>query len=118
MARVLNRERDVAPERGTSEEVTRELEERLDELKRHVRGEDVGMRSQTYQIEVTPTEAARRVSGLSQQEFCARLGISVGTLRNWEQGRREPSGPAKALINLLVKRPELLQVVDAREELR
>lgn len=94
-----------------------ELAERIALYKRHLRGEDVGMRSRTYTIEVTPAEAARRLSGLSQEEFCARLGISVGTLRNWEQGRRQPSGPAKALINLLVKRPELLAVVDARVDI-
>jgi putative transcriptional regulator len=36
-------------------------------------------------------------SGLSQPRFAALLPVDVGTLRNWEQGLREPSGPAKAL---------------------
>ena len=37
---------------------------------------------------------------LSQPRFAAMLGISVGTLRNWEQGRRQPHGPARALLKI------------------
>lgn len=48
-------------------------------------------------------------SALSQAEFARRLGISVYTLRNWEQGRRAPDGPALALLRLIEKHPQLLQ---------
>lgn len=44
--------------------------------------------------------------GLSQLKFAKILGISVSTLQNWEQGRRKPVGPAKALLNLAAKYPE------------
>ena len=43
--------------------------------------------------------------GLSQGEFAAMLGISVGTLRNWEQGRRAPEGPARVLLQVAAKHP-------------
>lgn len=46
--------------------------------------------------------------GVSQPEFAAILGISADTLQNWEQGRRRPTGPAKVLLKIAVKHPELL----------
>lgn len=45
---------------------------------------------------------------LSQGEFAALLGISVATLRNWEQGRRTPEGPARILLQVAAKHPEAL----------
>jgi putative transcriptional regulator len=44
--------------------------------------------------------------GLSQPKFAALLRVDVGTLRNWEQGRREPTGPAKALLTAISRDPE------------
>lgn len=44
--------------------------------------------------------------GLSQQLFSTFMGVSVATLRNWEQGRREPHGPARALLLIAKKVPE------------
>lgn len=52
--------------------------------------------------------ALRRYLGLSQKQFAGRIGISINTLQNWEQGRRNPDGPAKALLRLLVKHPRLV----------
>jgi DNA-binding transcriptional regulator YiaG len=46
--------------------------------------------------------------GVSQSRFAEALGISVDTLQNWEQGRRQPDGPAKALLRLLARHPRLL----------
>ena len=43
---------------------------------------------------------------LSQNEFAALLGISVKTLRNWEQGRRTPEGPARVLLQVAAKHPD------------
>ena len=45
---------------------------------------------------------------VSQARFAEALGISVATLQNWEQGRRQPDGPAKALLRLLARHPRLL----------
>ena len=52
---------------------------------------------------------ARRVRkrlGLSQAEFSARIDVSLDTIRNWEQGKRSPTGAAKALLKVLDKAPE------------
>jgi putative transcriptional regulator len=46
--------------------------------------------------------------GLSQSKFAAILGISVDTLQNWEQGRRTPTGPAKVLLKIAARHPEVL----------
>lgn len=46
--------------------------------------------------------------GLSQSAFAARIGVPEGTLVNWEQGRRQPSRPAKLLLALLAKKPNLV----------
>jgi len=53
--------------------------------------------------------ALRQFAGLTQQEFAAALGISVHTLRNWEQGRRSPEGPALALLRVAARHPRVLR---------
>ncbi|GAB1716034.1 MAG: transcriptional regulator, XRE family [Nitrobacter sp.] len=48
----------------------------------------------------------RRRAGLTQVEFAARLGVPVETIRNWEQGKRMPRGPARALLAVIAHAPE------------
>ena len=59
-------------------------------------------------VHVSPIAETRHKAGLSQIQFAECLGISVNTLRSWEQGQRKPSGAANVLLNLLHKRPELI----------
>jgi putative transcriptional regulator len=51
-------------------------------------------------------KAIRERLGLSQSRFAAIIGVSVRTIQNWEQGRREPEGPAKALLRVVDRDPE------------
>lgn len=53
--------------------------------------------------------AVRRKTGLSQELFALRIGVPVGTLRNWEQKRREPEGPARVLLALLERNPAIVE---------
>jgi putative transcriptional regulator len=53
--------------------------------------------------------ALRRFTGLTQEEFASALAISVYTLRNWEQGRRTPEGPALALLRVAARHPRVLR---------
>ena len=53
--------------------------------------------------------ALRRFVGLTQQQFADALGISVHTLRNWEQDRRSPDGPALALLRVAARYPRVLR---------
>lgn len=55
--------------------------------------------------------ALRLRASLTQAQFAARLGIPVETIRNWEQGKRNPRGPAKALLTLIAHAPDLAYAV-------
>lgn len=58
--------------------------------------------------EISPPDArsVRAKVGLSQTEFAQLIGVKVATLRNWEQHRRHPTGPAAALLTIVEKEPE------------
>ena len=53
--------------------------------------------------------ALRRFVGLTQRRFAEAMGISVHTLRNWEQGRRTPEGPAIALLRIAARHPQIIR---------
>jgi DNA-binding transcriptional regulator YiaG len=53
--------------------------------------------------------ALRRFIGLTQAELARAMGISVHTLRNWEQGRRHPEGPAVALLRIAARHPRIIR---------
>jgi len=53
--------------------------------------------------------ALRRFVGLTQVDFARAMGISVHTLRNWEQGRRRPEGPAMALLRIAARHPRIIR---------
>jgi putative transcriptional regulator len=65
----------------------------------------------TFRFDDEDVKKLRERMKLSQAGFAAMLGISVGTLRNWEQGRRKPEGPARALLRVAAVHPEA--VLDA-----
>ncbi|HEY6996228.1 MAG TPA: helix-turn-helix domain-containing protein, partial [Xanthobacteraceae bacterium] len=46
-------------------------------------------------------------TGLTQAQFAARIGVPLETVRNWEQGKRSPRGPARALLKLIEKVPDV-----------
>jgi putative transcriptional regulator len=53
-------------------------------------------------------QAIREGMGLSQSAFAALLGVSTRTLQDWEQGRRQPTGPARSLLRIADRHPEAL----------
>ena len=62
--------------------------------------------SREFTIDAMRVKEIRKATGLSQAGFAAVLDVQVGTLRNWEQGRREPTGPARALLRAIYNDPE------------
>ncbi|RMD99412.1 MAG: helix-turn-helix domain-containing protein [Calditrichaeota bacterium] len=67
--------------------------------------------SREFIFEPVDVQSIRKKYGLSQDKFAKLLGISVATLRNWEQGRRKPEGPARVLLKVAAKHPQA--VLDA-----
>jgi putative transcriptional regulator len=57
----------------------------------------------------------RRRANLTQLEFAARLGVPVETIRNWEQGKRMPRGPARALLAVIAHAPDTVFAALAEE---
>ena len=57
-------------------------------------------------VDAVNVKALRERLGLTQNEFSGMIGVSIKTLQNWEQGRREPEGPAKALLRVVEKEPQ------------
>src|SRR5262247_3901685 len=64
--------------------------------------------SRRFMIETPNVRKIRASYKLSQNEFAALMGISVKTLRNWEQGRRTPEGAARVLLQVAAKHPEVI----------
>ena len=62
--------------------------------------------SRAFEIAAPDVKRIRTQYQLSQSEFAALMGISVATLRNWEQGRRAPEGPARVLLQVAAKHPD------------
>lgn len=53
-------------------------------------------------------QVARAGTGLSQAQFARLIGVSLRTLQEWEQGRKQPSGPASALLRIVASNPEVV----------
>jgi putative transcriptional regulator len=81
---------EILPD-GTERELTRAA----------VNGEGNGPDAAAY------ARGVRAQTRLTQAEFAARIGVPIETVRNWEQGKRSPRGPARALLKLIEKAPQV-----------
>jgi len=61
--------------------------------------------SRVFEFKPADVRRVRQKLGKSQTDFAMMIGVSVATLRNWEQGRRVPDGPARALLKVAAKNP-------------
>ncbi len=59
-------------------------------------------------VPVVDVAAIRASTGLSQGAFARSIGVAKGTLLNWEQGRRRPTGPAQVLLAMIARKPSLV----------
>ena len=75
----------------------------LDSIRQAKRGE-----GRVTKVAVTAATEARLKLGVSQSAFAQLLGVSVRTLQEWEQGRREPSGAARTLLKIALKSPQAI----------
>ncbi len=81
----------------------------LEDARAYLKGERDGFA--VHEVEVPEPDVAtiRDKTGLSQPAFAKSIGVPLGTLKNWEQGRRRPEGPARVLLALIGKRPSIVQ---------
>jgi putative transcriptional regulator len=84
-----------------------ELIESVHEAGRILRGENRPSREFTFTPE--DVQAIRKKLRKSQSDFALMIGVSVATLRNWEQGRRHPHGPAQALLKIAAENPKAVE---------
>lgn len=63
--------------------------------------------SRRFEVTTPDAKAVREQIGLSQSEFARLMRVSVKTLQNWEQHRRNPTGPAAALLKIVSTAPEM-----------
>ena len=80
------------------------IKQGLTEALAHARGEAVAVA--LHQPGHVDVAVVREQLGLTQTQFAATFGFSVATLRHWEQGDRQPHGPARVLLNVIAREPQ------------
>ena len=89
--------------------------EALEEIRQHFLSGEPLPNTQVFHRRAVDVPALRDRYGLTQQAFADKLRISVGTLRNWEQKRRIPDGPAQRLLELMEDRPDVAADIFSRD---
>lgn len=96
------------------DELFDELLESVKEGGKILRGEAPPAREHVFTA--PDVRGIRERMGVSQSRFAQVLGISVATLRNWEQGLRAPEGPARVLLTVADRYPEVLQELNGADK--
>lgn len=84
-----------------------DIMEGLEQAARHAAGEDVPGLA-VHVPEKLDVAAIREKTRLSQPAFASSIGVNTSTLRQWEQGRRQPEGPARVLLSLVARKPRIV----------
>jgi putative transcriptional regulator len=89
----------------TKRDIGKEFLEGIHEIKQYKTGR---LELRTSELsEPSPAQVIRLKLNLSQSAFAGLMGVSVRTLQDWEQGRRDPQGPAVALLRIAEQHPEV-----------
>ena len=81
-----------------------DLVESMTQMNEIIKGERAPSRE--FHFDAVKVKEVREMTGLSQPKYATLLLVDVGTLRKWEQGRREPTGPAQALLRAIKNNPK------------
>lgn len=90
----------------TDRDIGREVLDGIREIKKFKAQGSPALRARTLEEPSSSSEIRVRLN-LSQEDFAALMGVSVRTVQDWEQGRREPQGPAKSLLRVAEQFPEV-----------
>ena len=85
-----------------------ELKQFQEDLLTSVRQMKAGQAARSTQVQLSVAAQARATVGVSQSAFAKLLGVSLRTLQDWEQGRRQPTGAAQTLLRVASQHPEAL----------
>jgi putative transcriptional regulator len=88
-----------------------ELVKSMEQALAYAKGENPAARVTTVIVPTVDIREIRRRLGLSQSEFAAKFGFAPASVRNWEQGRRMPDGPARILLAVIGEYPEVVESV-------
>ncbi|WP_309611971.1 helix-turn-helix domain-containing protein [Sphingomonas sp.] len=80
----------------------------LNEAIAFAKGEQTGAIVHHIAVPIVDVAKIRAQTGLSQNAFARSIGVAKGTLLNWEQGRRQPTGPAQVLLAMIARKPSLV----------
>ena len=86
-------------------DIGQEILEGIQEIKAFKAGK-INLRTRTLK-EPSPPQVIRQSLNLSQSAFAGLMGVSLRTVQDWEQGRRQPSGPAKSLLRIAEQHPDV-----------
>ncbi|MCB8837893.1 DNA-binding transcriptional regulator [Aurantimonas sp. VKM B-3413] len=88
----------------------------LEQALKWFQGDASEVKVHRFVVEVPDIPEIRAKLNLTQEGLAAKIGVPVATLRNWEQGRRYPTGPARVLLNVLAREPEVVMAAIAASE--
>ena len=88
-----------------------ELVKSMEQALAYAKGENVAARVTTVMVPSVDVKAIRGRLGLSQAKFAAKFGFAPASIRNWEQGRRIPDGPARVLLAVIGEHPDVVASV-------
>lgn len=86
-------------------DIGQEILDGIREIKAYKAGR-VSLKTRELEEPSSPQDIRRKLN-LSQSAFAGLMGVSLRTVQDWEQGRRQPSGPAKSLLRIAEQRPEV-----------
>lgn len=93
------------PDKPMDAEMLAFAQDVAESLRQAKRGEGLA-----HRVTLSAAAEARARVGVSQSEFARLLGVSVRTLQDWEQGRRQPSGAAKTLLRIAAQSPQAVRM--------
>jgi putative transcriptional regulator len=73
------------------------------------KGDDVPVKVTRIEVPTVDVRGVRRKMRLSQSQFAARFGFAPASVKNWEQGRTRPEGPARVLLAVIAKHPDAVE---------
>ena len=101
--------KQLSSTKGSTVPVGQEVIASLREAIAWAGGDDIPVRITKVKVPSTNVRAVRRKLRLSQSQFAAKFGFQTATLKNWEQGRTKPDGPARVLLAVIAHHPEAVE---------